>query len=286
VWASNASPVVATADCRVPPGQTLVITEGVRVLMAPGASLIVEGSLVVLGLPAQPAVLTAAAPLVGPWKSLVVLNGGDARLSGAVISGGGAAGLTEINGAIHVQGGYLTLTNCEVSGSASNGIYAGGGSLDVESSRFRSNGGTRPTDAALHIAAGEVILGTGDAFNTIENSPFGVYNETLLPVDARGAWWGSATGPQHASNLPGLGVSVSDDVLYDGFITQSPVLLPGDVNRDGRRDLQDVAALARIAGGMDAATPTQMQLGDLVADTRLDLQDAIALTRVVLTDGP
>jgi hypothetical protein len=285
-WTSDLSPVIVTADCRVAPNTSLTVGPGVRILLAPNASLVVEGALFAFGSPEDPCTIGAAAPLLGPWRSIVVSPSGSAYFDNCTVWGGGAADPTELSGTFCIQGGLLGLRDCAVSDSESNGVYVTGGGLHVESSRFARNGGDRPTDAALHIVNGSVTLGDGDTANSIEDSPFGVYNENLIPVDARRIWWGSATGPQHANNLPGQGVPVSDDVLFDDFVTISPNREAGDVNLDGRRDLQDVAALARITAGMDECTPAQMEVGDIVPDRMLDLQDALALAQAILTDGP
>ena len=285
-WTADQSPIVVAGDCRVPAGGALQIHPGVRVLLAPGASFVVEGLLQATGSEMAPVVITSAAPLLGPWRSIVIAPLGDARLQRCKILGGGDASATEMTGAMRIEGGSVTLNACEVSGSASNGIYIRSGALLVNRTRFNSNGGARPTDAALHVVSGLVTLGKGDDGNSIENSPFGVYNENLLPVDAGGAWWGSATGPQHASNLPGHGVSISDDVLFGGFMMQSPIPILGDVNRDGERDIADVAALARIIGGIDESFEGHLAVADIVQDGQLDLLDTAALLHIVLTEGP
>jgi hypothetical protein len=285
-WTSDLSPVVVTGDCRIASGASLLIGPGVRVLLSPGTSLEVDGDLRALGTPDQPIALVAAAPLVGPWRAVAVSATGAAFLENCVLRGGGMAQPTELMGTLTVEGGSLTLRDCEISASDSNGVYLRTGRLSVEATRFSDNGGARPTDAGLHIASGSVVISGNPAMTSIEGSPFGVYNEDLVPVTAGGVWWGSATGPQHATNILGLGVSVSDDVLYAGFATQSPNPATGDVNMDGMRDLQDVAALARIAAGITAATPTQIRLGDLYPDGSLDLSDALALSHAVLMQGP
>jgi hypothetical protein len=285
-WTADLSPIIVTADCRVAANTSLTVGPGVRILLAPNASLVVQGTLFAFGSPEEPCTIGAAAPLLGPWRSIVVPPSGAAYFDHCAVWGGGAADPTELSGEFSVQGGLLGLRNCAVSDSASNGVYVRGGGLHVAGSRFARNGGDRPTDAALHIVYGSVTLGDGGSANCIEESPFGVYNENLVPVDARGIWWGSATGPQHADNLPGQGVPVSDDVLFGDFATVSPIAVSGDVNLDGQRDLQDVAALARLTAGIDESTPAQLATGDIVADGALDLQDAVALAQAILTVEP
>ena len=285
-WSAALNPVVLSADCRVPAGTMLQVGPGTRVLLAPGASLVVEGTLTATGSESQPVSFLAAAPLTGPWRCIEVTPTGSASLTHCDVRGGGAALATELSGALCVRGGRLTLIDSSLSGSQSNGIYAASGAVRIAGCRFLNNGGERPTDAALHIVSSQVLLGASSAATSVEGSPFGIYNENLAPVDAAGLWWGSATGPQHASNLAGQGVSVSDDVLYSDFQNHSPVLVLGDVDADGLRDMRDVAALTRLAAGMTAASPEQIFTGDLVTDGALDLRDAVALARIVLAPGP
>lgn len=285
-WTLDLSPVVVTEDCRIPAGETLMVAPGVRILMAPGSSVLVEGELQTLGTPQQPVSFLPAAPLVGPWKAIAISQTGLAVLNHCVVRGGGAAQPTELMGALTVQGGTLTVRHCSISASDSNGIYIRAGTLTVESVHFDDNGGARPTDAGIHIASGVVTFASGTEVTSINGSPFGVYNEDLVPVYANGVWWGSATGPQHASNILGLGVSVSDDVRYDGYATASPDPVPGDVNMDGELDLRDVAALVRIVAGFETAARPQIHAGDLNIDGSLDITDAVALAVAVLSERP
>ncbi|MEK9185626.1 MAG: hypothetical protein AAB863_02510, partial [Patescibacteria group bacterium] len=48
----------------------------------------------------------------------------------------------------------------------------------------------------------------------------GIYSLAASPVDARNNWWGDASGPQHPTLNPlGLGNAVSDNVLFDPWLT-------------------------------------------------------------------
>ncbi len=61
-------------------------------------------------------------------------------------------------------------------------------------------------------------------FNNIQtNMGMGVLNETPIPLDARYCWWGSATGPSHASNPGGSGDRVSDNVLFCPWFAGSAI---------------------------------------------------------------
>jgi hypothetical protein len=58
--------------------------------------------------------------------------------------------------------------------------------------------------------------------NRFENNAFGLVNIPSgdpVVVDARDNWWGSPSGPTHASNPGGSGQAVSDHVLFDPWLT-------------------------------------------------------------------
>lgn len=56
-------------------------------------------------------------------------------------------------------------------------------------------------------------------------SPYGIYNDTLKTVDARNSWWGSVSGPTHATNPYGKGDEVTDGVDFTPWRT-TPCILP------------------------------------------------------------
>ena len=70
----------------------------------------------------------------------------------------------------------------------------------------------------------DVLLENQAALTTIERNRFdgtgiGVQNnETGVPVAATCNWWGSGTGPSHATNPGGTGDAVSDDVVFSPWL--------------------------------------------------------------------
>ncbi len=96
-------------------------------------------------------------------------------------------------------------------------------------------------DLQDNILAGNAIglltgLDAADASNVVcrdndfsANSQYGVLNVGVETVDALWNWWGDASGPHHPSLNPlGLGVEVSDNVLFDPWhglasLTAEPV---------------------------------------------------------------
>jgi len=270
-WKPSDNPFVTMADCHVPAGATLTILPGVRFLLSPGTSMVVDGTLAVAGTATSPVLIGPADAASRPWRNILVTGGGHASFANCAVRGGGAAAPLEVTGMMLAQGPaadslQISLTACEVSGSASSGVLV--------------NGGSQPIDAAIHVVSGSVSLGTGSDANSILDGVFAVYNEDVVPVNASGQWWGSSSGPQSPENIPGTGASVSDDVVFDSWVAVAPNPAPGDVDRDGAITISDVAALLRIAGGMSASNATTASLGDVVKDGKLNILDAVRLARV------
>jgi hypothetical protein len=68
-------------------------------------------------------------------------------------------------------------------------------------------------------------------YNNIQgNSQFGAYNPTTTNVNAVENYWGSATGPTHASNPGGTGDVVTDHVLFTPFFVQPASCANGTPN--------------------------------------------------------
>ena len=54
----------------------------------------------------------------------------------------------------------------------------------------------------------------------------------------------------------------------------------GDINSDGRFDIDDATFLLEIAVKAREATPEEFEIGDLTGDGRIDSADAILLLRL------
>jgi hypothetical protein len=74
-------------------------------------------------------------------------------------------------------------------------------------------------------------VGTVIRYNRIVGNKVGVENNDVSTnVDAALNWWGSATGPTHASNPGGTGDPVTDKVIYSPWLGTDP---DGDPSRPG-----------------------------------------------------
>jgi hypothetical protein len=47
-------------------------------------------------------------------------------------------------------------------------------------------------------------------------------NSTVITITATNNWWGSSTGPTHASNPTGTGNAVSDGLIFSPWLTSRP----------------------------------------------------------------
>jgi len=55
------------------------------------------------------------------------------------------------------------------------------------------------------------------------NASYGARNDDAsINFDARNNYWGSSTGPTHASNPGGTGDAITDHVSYAPFLTGPP----------------------------------------------------------------
>ncbi len=70
-------------------------------------------------------------------------------------------------------------------------------------------------DVGIWTRKGSQVTATS---NSISGNIIGIQNDIITSVNAENNWWGHETGPYHASNLNGLGDSVSDNVDYYPWI--------------------------------------------------------------------
>lgn len=82
-WTPSGSPYTVTNSINVPLGQTLTVQAGVKVLMKPGTSCTVYGTLITQGTAAQPDTFTSskAAPATGDWPGFLPQSGSVMDLS-------------------------------------------------------------------------------------------------------------------------------------------------------------------------------------------------------------
>ncbi len=200
-WGSS-FPYVISGTVVVNQGATLTMNPGVIIKGRINNSLfMIQGTLLALGTAEAPIIFTAAnddaaggdtdgdggIPEAGYWKGIRVEPTGTARFDHTAVryAGGYEYAYTEFSNLIN-QGGTLEFTNSETSFASQNGIKHNAGTTTVAGSNLTNNG----------------------AYG-IESSLFS------SNIDARNNWWGSPSGPYHATKNPdGTGNGISGRVSF------------------------------------------------------------------------
>jgi len=114
-------------------------------------------------------------------------------------------------------------------------------------------------------------------------------NDATVTVSgmAPGTYYVRARSPYRGTVMKTAAVTVDADgrltmelptFQYDIVVTIVP-MSPGNVAPGDGVGMEDVAAILRIAGGLEPAAPGQAINADLVADGRVTIEDAVALAR-------
>ncbi|ETB64228.1 MAG: hypothetical protein O210_OD1C00001G0716 [Parcubacteria bacterium RAAC4_OD1_1] len=91
-----------------------------------------------------------------------------------------------------------------------------------------------------------------------DNFSYGAFTNTILDLDFTSNFWGDKSGPAHSSNVPGLGDSISDHILYDPFLKYNPlekrkdpvILIPGITGTYLYKDYDDYDEIWPNAGSV------------------------------------
>jgi hypothetical protein len=200
-WLNEGVPyVITTADITLQNGSILTLEPGVQMRFSTGIGLNVglgasTGGLFAVGTVAEPIVFTSnqASPAPGDWKGLNFTNSTiDASTQlGYVIVEYGGAGTNNSN--IRIDNANFPIQHSTIRNSSGYGIRLSSSNPSVN-------------------------------FNSITGNPlFGLSNATsTITINAENNWWGSSTGPTHASNPGGTGDAVSDFVDFTPWLTSPP----------------------------------------------------------------
>ena len=127
------------------------------------------------------------------------------------------------------QNSRLKLKNSEISGFSDSGINCNYGSssysrsaIDVTNTKIENN------KYGIYSFYCDDIIKNNSIINNLNYGFFNVYNSTFhaVVVDAKNNFWGSPTGPYHATNPSGLGNKVSDGILFSPWLLTDPLLPP------------------------------------------------------------
>ena len=210
-------------------GATLTFSPGTVVKFASGRALTVDGRLVAQGTDAEPITFTslkddahggdtngdgaatAAAP--GNWTGLALTASSNGSvLEHTWLGYGGYGGVPYGYANLYLFTSDATIAKSTITKSSNRGIAVGGGRPRIEGNQIRENlVGIYCQDGARPVVW----------FNRIEANPsYGLQNAVpSMPVDARGNWWGFASGPYHPiTNPAGDGDFVTDGVAFSPWI--------------------------------------------------------------------
>ncbi|MDO8482023.1 MAG: hypothetical protein Q7S75_02995 [bacterium] len=256
VWTASQSPYVVQVPnalfhtFTVNPGVKLTIEPGVVVKFDGYNGMTINGTLRALGTIDQPIYFTSLAddavggdtdgaavdPATGQWTHLEFANGSTGDFDHAVVRYGGQIIFFAVNTGVANNGGTVTIDHSHLSYNGFDGLaqfagtthvsnsefdhhnigirsgYPGGGSLNIDASDIHDN-----DTGILSSTAGSVAIHDSQ----IHGNGIGVDNQAgeSTIIDAASNWWGSATGPAHASNPEGTGDTVSDFVTFTPFLT-------------------------------------------------------------------
>ena len=136
----------------------------------------------------------ATSPSPGDWNGIRFIAGSTGTIAHAVIRyASGVTGPAVTGGALWNGGGTVTVSNTRITASQVGYLYVGG-----------------TTNASQNSIHGN----TGYITKIVAGSPV---------VNLANTWWGSATGPLHATLNPnGTGNQVSNNVTFSPWLTSDP----------------------------------------------------------------
>lgn len=218
VWGPTDFPhFIGSYELLVFAGATLTLQPGTVIKIGPAygpgglgyPSIRVQGSLLANGTPSQRIYVTSIyddtvlgnsyysfshpPPAPGDFGSVIFYPGSTGAVSNMVVRYGGNI-LGGLGGGIYMLGGNVTLTNTRLAANLFAGLNKAGGNVTATLSSFVGN-----------TAYGAIATSTVSALSAANN------------------WWGSASGPFHATLNPGgAGNAVSNNVTFSPWLTSDP----------------------------------------------------------------
>ena len=204
-------PHILASPLRVSSTKTLVLDRGtaVKFNIDPQSSLIVGGVLSSFGTSSDKVYITSlrddsvgndtnndgdsTSPAPGDWSSIMTDPDSSSTLSYTVVRYGGANNYPYYS-EFYLNGGAFNIWHSVIASSTNYGVTIASGTLDIASSSITAIGS------------------------------YGVNNLTNATSSAiaRENWWGTSSGPTHSSNPNGTGISVTDYVDFNNWLSSEP----------------------------------------------------------------
>lgn len=137
------------------------------------------------------------------------------------VGGGGGIGIMPGAGAtINIEDNVIDHTG--------DGIWLWGTediTLSIQGNSIYNNDGVHGAhdeniDTGVKLAGYGVGSNIAVNYNNIYDNNLGMANTGSLTIDAKSNWWGTTTGPNHSTNMGGLGDVVSDNVDFRPWCTE------------------------------------------------------------------
>ena len=141
-------PYYATASVVIPPGDSLIVREGVKVFLTPHSSLVNYGSLQVLGTGSRPVTFDTNPHVTGAfytsdtpkWGGLIIHSPDTTRIFHAILENASSGShLGNFKGAIHAENSILLLKGITIEGPP-NPVYCYHSHVIIDSCRLSSRG--------------------------------------------------------------------------------------------------------------------------------------------------
>ncbi len=177
-------------------------------------------------------------PAAGDWNQLNFFGSGEANIEYTGFYYGSAKNV--VTGAVFINGNSnVSIRRSEIKYSGYAGLFIYNAQPEIEEDIIANNNAGvivwNPIGMIAKIASSSIM---DNIVGAVILGP--VYDINQMRLDARGNWWGDASGPyyQHSyygdDNLSGLGNNIRDGVIYDPWLGKDPnkkrepiILIPG-----------------------------------------------------------